>query len=99
MDSPEQSPFQDPVPLPINGELDLHGFKPREIKDLIPEYLTACKEKNIFQIRIVHGKGIGNLRRTVHSLLTANPDVESFALAGEQMGSWGATLVTLHRNR
>ena len=65
----------DPVELPIDGELDLHTFHPREIKELIPDYLAACREKGIYQIRIVHGKGKGVLRETVHRLLERLPEV------------------------
>jgi len=52
-------------------------------------------EKGIYQLRIIHGKGIGNLRRTVHSLLQKNPHVASFTLDHPQYGGWGATIVSL----
>ena len=55
------------VEYPIYGTLDLHTFDPREIKPLIEDYILLCREKGIFQIRIIHGKGTGTLRRTVHS--------------------------------
>ena len=54
--------------------LDLHTFSPREIKDLVPDYLAECQARGIFQVRIIHGKGIGNLRRNVHSILSKHPD-------------------------
>jgi DNA-nicking Smr family endonuclease len=91
--------MDDPVELPIDGVLDLHTFKPGEIKDLVPDYLEACREKGIFQVRIIHGKGIGNLRRTVHSLLSKNPLVSSFTLDHPQYGGWGATIVYLKLER
>jgi DNA-nicking Smr family endonuclease len=84
-----------PLELPIDGLLDLHTFQPREVKDLLPDYIAACREKGILQIRVVHGKGTGALRRTVHSILGRLPEVASFRLAGEDAGSWGATLVDL----
>lgn len=85
----------DPVELPITGELDLHTFHPRDVKELVPDYLSACREQGLLQVRIVHGKGTGALRRTVHAVLECTPGVLEFKLADESGGSWGATLVRL----
>ena len=81
--------------MPIDGTLDLHAFRPGDVKHLVPDYLEECMKAGIYNVRIVHGKGIGNLRRTVHSILQRLDYVTSFKLAGEDGGSWGATLVTL----
>ncbi|MEM7384505.1 MAG: Smr/MutS family protein [Verrucomicrobiota bacterium] len=83
------------VEIPIDGTLDLHTFRPKEVKDLVPDYLDACGEKGIFVVRIVHGKGTGALRDYVHRVLKRHPDVISFRLGDERTGGWGATLVTL----
>lgn len=87
----------DPIEMPIDGVLDLHTFQPREIADLVPDYLAACLARGIYQVRIIHGKGIGNLRRTVHAILKKHPAVVSFTLDYPQFGGWGATLVELRR--
>jgi len=87
--------MDDPIELPINGVLDLHTFRAKEVQNIVLEYLAACREKGILEVRIIHGKGIGNLRRTVHSLLSQHPDVISFSLDHAQFGGWGATLVKL----
>ena len=82
-------------PIPINGVLDLHTFSPKEIKDLVPEYLEACRAKDLLDVRIIHGKGIGVLRETVQAILRKLPYVEKFQLADESGGGWGATIVRL----
>lgn len=84
------------VELPIDGVLDLHAFHPRDLKTLIPDYLALCRERGIFEVRIIHGKGTGVLQRTVHTLLDRCPDlVAHYRLAGADRGGWGATLVAL----
>ena len=83
------------VEMPIDGCLDLHTFHPRELKGLLPDYLQACREKGILKVRVVHGKGTGSLRRSVHAILGRLPEVVGYHLAGEDGGSWGATLVEL----
>ncbi len=85
----------DPVEFPIDGTLDLHTFDPREVKDLVVEYLRTCRERGIVQVRIVHGKGKGVLLKTVHSVLGKLPEVISFQLADETAGGWGATIVQI----
>jgi dsDNA-specific endonuclease/ATPase MutS2 len=87
----------EPVQLPIEGTLDTHTFRPGEISDLVPEYLAACLERNILQVRIIHGKGIGVQRRKIGSILRRLSFVESFRTAEENAGGWGATVVTLRR--
>ena len=85
----------EPVEIPIDGILDLHAFRPRDLGDLIPDYLEACRERGILSVRIIHGKGTGTLRETVHTLLRRRDDVAGFRLGDETSGGWGATLVTL----
>jgi dsDNA-specific endonuclease/ATPase MutS2 len=83
------------VEMPIDGTLDLHTFAPAEVKDLVPDYLEACREKGILRVRVVHGKGDGSMLRTVHAILGRTPGVESFELADSCEGGWGATIVHL----
>ena len=85
----------EPIEMQIDGVLDLHTFQPRDVKYLVPDYLDLCLEKGITEVRIIHGKGTGTLRRTVHAILERMPEVASFSLAPGNAGGWGATLVTL----
>ncbi len=91
-------PEDDPVEIPITDELDLHTFQPREVKDLVPYYLEECRDRGIHTVRVIHGKGSGTLRETVHALLRKLPFVRDFHLADEASGGWGATRVHLKPN-
>lgn len=80
--------------VPITDELDLHHFSPREVGDLVTEYLHEAHAIGLRTIRLIHGKGIGALRRTVHAALDRHPLVASYRLADDR-SSWGATIVEL----
>jgi len=84
-----------PLEIPINGVLDLHTFRPSDLRTLIPDYIDACREAGICDLRIIHGKGTGTLRETVHAILRRRSDLIRFRLGDETSGGWGATLVTL----
>ena len=84
----------DPVEIPIDGILDLHTFAPRDVPSVVDEYLWACMQKRILDVRIIHGKGKGVLRRTVHARLEKHPDVVQYQLDDGPSG-WGATMVRL----
>lgn len=86
----------DPIEFEITDELDLHTFRPSEVGDLVPDYIELALEKGFHRVRIIHGKGIGTLRETVHAILKKDPRVERFQLAGPSEGAWGATIVWLH---
>lgn len=84
-----------PIPVPITGELDLHTFRPSDLGELLPAYLGECSARGLRRVRVIHGKGTGTLRATVHALLQRSPRVVSFRSGDETSGSWGATIVTL----
>ena len=84
-----------PVKIPIDGVLDLHTFSPKDVKDLVPEYLRECRSRGIYNVRIIHGKGTGTLRKIVHSILKKDPYVTGFKTSHYGGGSWGATEVEL----
>jgi DNA-nicking Smr family endonuclease len=85
----------DPIKVPLDGVLDLHTFNPKELRELLSDYLSVCREKGIMSVRIIHGKGSGVQKARVRSLLSKNIMVLNFKDAPEQWGGWGATEVTL----
>ena len=85
----------EPIEFEINSELDLHTFRPSEVGELVPDYIGLCLEKGITRVRIIHGKGTGTLRETVHAILKRDMRVERFSLAGSTEGGWGATIAWL----
>lgn len=85
----------EPIEFPITDELDLHTFRPSEVSHLVPDYLEMAHEKGYRSVRIIHGKGIGTLRTTVHALLSKHRLVKDFQLGDGSSGGWGATRVEL----
>jgi DNA-nicking Smr family endonuclease len=88
---------EEPVVIPITGELDLHTFRPGEVGELIRDYLAECGKLGLKRVRVIHGKGTGALRTGVHRLLETLPEVEGMEWpASAETGGWGATWVRLN---
>ena len=85
---------QDIIQIPIDGVLDLHAFASKEAASVVEEYIRVCLEKGIGEVKIIHGKGKGVLRRTIHAVLRNHPSVSTFTLDPGPSG-WGATIAYL----
>lgn len=86
----------DAVRIPIESELDLHAFQPRDIAAVVDAFLDAAAEAGLADVRLIHGRGIGVQRRTVHARLTAHPAVVDFR--DDPRAHLGATIARLrHR--
>src|SRR5690554_3167154 len=92
-DAPEEHDPDRPVRYPVDGVLDLHTFDPSDLGTLVDEFIHECREKKIHHIRIIHGKGTGTLRKSVHHLLERNRYVQSYGT--DSRSGWGATVATL----
>ena len=83
------------IRTPIEDVIDLHTFRPRDIPNLIEDYIEECLRAGFMSVRIIHGKGTGAQKKRVHELLRANPHVLGFRDAPLEAGGWGATIVEL----
>ncbi len=83
------------VQVPIEDFLDLHTFRPRDIRSVVESYLEQAIESGFREVRLIHGRGIGVQREIVHTFLARHPAVVSFADAPPERGGWGATVVRL----
>ena len=68
----------DPVHLPIEREIDLHAFAPRDIPSVVSEYIEAAAAAGFDEVRVVHGRGRGVQRGIVQATLDRHPKVIEF---------------------
>ena len=68
----------EPVRLPIEREIDLHAFAPRDIPSVVQEYIDAAADAGLSEVRLVHGRGRGVQRGIVQAALERHPRVVEF---------------------
>jgi dsDNA-specific endonuclease/ATPase MutS2 len=93
--SEDENHPEDPIVVPIEDAIDLHGFRPRDIVGVVESYLEAAYEKGYREVRLIHGRGKGVQRASVQQFLASHPLVEEFFDAPPGRGGWGATVVRL----
>ena len=100
MSGPDGEPGpEEPFEIPLDGELDLHPFAPRDIPSVVEEYVRACADRGVRHLRLAHGKGKGVQRSAVRRVLATLPEVVSFGDAPATTGGWGATVVEIDGSR
>ena len=77
----------------MEDSIDLHTFRPPDIKSVVEEYINAAHAAGLRQVRLIHGRGVGVQRGIVQSTLDKHPLVESFYDAPES--HLGATVAVL----
>lgn len=88
-----ESPFPEPVELEITDSIDLHAFRPKDVKAVLESYLMEAHAKGFRFVRIIHGKGIGVQREITRKVLSDTEFVKEFKSGDEFSGGWGATIV------
>jgi len=98
-EEPERASVAQPVglrqPGGISPNLALHGLRAEEAVARVDKFIDLALRHDLDQVRIRHGRGTGALRRAIHEFLREHPSVRSFALADEQNGGAGVTIVEL----
>ena len=84
-----------PIELPVTDTLDLHPFRPAEVRDVARDYLLEARARGFRQVRLIHGRGIGVQRERIRNLLQSLEWVEAFHDADHTGGGWGCTVVLL----
>jgi DNA mismatch repair protein MutS2 len=80
---------------PTFQELNIIGERAEEARDRVEKFLDDAVMATAARVRIVHGHGMGVLKRTVSDLLSRNPHVERFYPATPAEGGAGATIAEL----
>lgn len=92
---PEDERIPDEVVVPLEDFIDLHPFRPRDVRSVVESYLEEAVSAGFREVRLIHGRGIGVQREIVRSLLSRHPAVVDFRDAPGERGGWGATVVRL----
>jgi DNA-nicking Smr family endonuclease len=93
--SAEDRPDPPERPFVVTDTLDLHGFFPRQVPEVMAGFLENAVSLGLRRLRVVHGKGRSRMKWEVHQVLMDHPAVERFTDAPPESGGWGATIVLL----
>ena len=79
----------------FNPTLDLRGARADEAVSMLEPYIDEAVLLSVHQVRILHGKGNGILRKIVREQLARRRDVISFTDEALELGGYGVTIVEL----
>ncbi len=90
---------EDGIPeyIVVTDVLDLHGFFPEQVPEIIDEFIMNARHLDLSHLRIIHGKGKSKMKWMVRKELEKNSHVDQFGDAPVDLGGWGATIVVLKR--
>jgi DNA-nicking Smr family endonuclease len=92
---PDDERIPDEVVVPLEDFIDLHPFRPKDVRSVVESYLEEARAAGFIEVRLIHGRGIGVQRESVRALLAKHPGVAAFRDAPPERGGWGATVVRL----
>ena len=76
-------------------EINLIGQRAEQACEQVEKFLDSATLAQVDRVRIVHGHGMGILKKAVADLLKDSPHVEKFYMAPPEEGGNGATIVEL----
>lgn len=91
----DENPFPEPVEIEITDSLDLHAFRPKDMRNVLIAYLDEARVKGFRFVRIIHGKGVGVQREMTRKVLAETDFVKGFKSGDEFSGGWGSTVAEL----
>ncbi|MCK5147114.1 Smr/MutS family protein [bacterium] len=97
MDNTERDrPGEDlPAPIVVRDILDLHGFFPEQIPEIMDAFIENALDIHCYELRVIHGKGKSRLKFEVREYLKTDMRIASFVDAAPHLGGWGATIIYL----
>ncbi|HQZ83900.1 MAG TPA: Smr/MutS family protein [Pyrinomonadaceae bacterium] len=87
--------IEEPFEVEITDSIDLHSFRPADVRSVVEEYLAEAHKRGFRIVRLIHGKGVGVQREIVRKVLSETDFVKEFKNAPEFSGSWGSTIAEL----
>jgi len=84
-----------PALTPSVQEINIIGEHAEDAIERVERFLDSAVMATAARVRIVHGHGMGVLKRAMQDLLKHNPHVEKFYPASQFEGGNGATIVEL----
>jgi DNA mismatch repair protein MutS2 len=84
-----------PESIQVTDTLDLHGFFPQQIPEMIESFIENAIELNLCRLRIIHGKGKSRIKYEAYQVLKNHPCVIKFYDAPPDSGGWGVTIVEI----
>jgi DNA mismatch repair protein MutS2 len=82
-------------PTSVEREIDVRGLSAEEGVERVERYVDRASIAGVPEVRIIHGKGTGILKRAIEEFLGDSTLVETFRIGEPREGGWGATIVRL----
>ena len=90
-----QPPETIPESIEVTDALDLHGFFPEQIPEIMEAFLDNAIDLGLRRLKIIHGKGKSQLKFEVYQMLKKDKRVSCFYDSPPESGGWGSTIVEL----